>query len=233
MGAFDAAAVLETTSHSDYPARMSRRLWGIDWQGQLPFESGGFGVHLSDFTRARHFVLANYSAVFEEEGTPSPFATDLSEAKSRYYELFGDFFEFFHGDELAGLLVCTPTDWSSYYIRSAALIPKYQGRRIIQNFYTSVLFPTLQSCGVERVEFDTSPSNLAMMHIATRLRFNNTGTILSERWGAMIHFTKFLSVEKEDVFLRQFCAGVKYQARERAQNKLQGGEANFEERSRQ
>ena len=148
----------------------------------------------------------------------------MSAAKTRYYEVFGDFFEFFHGDELAGLLVCTPTDWSSYYIRSAAMLPKFQGRRIVQHFYTSVLFPTLQRAGVERVEFDTSPSNMAMMHIATRLRFNNTGTILSERWGAMIHFTKFLAVDKEEVFLRQFCAGVKYQTRERAgQEGREGG----------
>jgi hypothetical protein len=54
-----------------------------------------------------------------------------------------------------------------------------------------------------------------MMHIATRLKFNQTGTLLSERWGAMVHFTKFLSEEKEEVFLRQFCSGVKYQLRDR------------------
>jgi len=198
-------------------APMSQQLWGIEWAAQLPYESGGFRVEFSNYARAKGFIAANYATVFEEDATTSPFATDLNPAKQRYYQTFGDFFEFFHGDELAGLLVCTPTDWSSYYIRSAALLPNYQGRRIIQTFYTSVLFPVLQRAGVERVEFDTSPSNMAMMHIAARLRFNNTGTVLSERWGAMIHFTKFLATDKEDVFLRQFCAGVKYQVRERAQ----------------
>ncbi len=232
MGAFDAAAVLETRRPSERPSCMSRQLWGIDWRGQLPFENGGFIVCLGDFARAKRFMLTHYATVFEEDREASPFATDLSEAKGRYYEIFGDFFEIFHGDELAGLLVCTPSDWSTYYIRSAAMLPKYQGRRIIQTFYTSVLFPMLQRSGVERVEFDTSPSNLAMMHIAAKLRFNNTGTFLSERWGAMIHFTKFLSMEKEDVFLRQFCAGVKYQARERKQHGFGGG-AHVEERSRQ
>ncbi len=197
---------------------MSRTLWGIDWGQHLPYEEGGFRVRPSNYERAKAFVLANYASVFEEEGNASPFATDVSPAKTRYYEVFGDFFEFHHDREWAGLLVCTPTDWSTYYIRSAALVPKYQGRRIIQHFYANVLFPTLKGAGVERVEFDTSPSNMAMMHIATRLRFNNTGTILSERWGAMVHFTKYLNTDKEDVFLRQFCAGVKYQLRERAQS---------------
>jgi len=216
MGAFDSSAPLKGATDSNVFTRMSWQLWGIEWGAALPFESGGFRVELSNYARAKKFVAANYATVFEEDAASSPFATDLSAAKNRYYEVFGDFFEFFHGDELAGLLVCTPTDWSTYYIRSAAMLPKFQGRRIVQHFYTNVLFPTLQRAGVERVEFDTSPSNMAMMHIATRLRFNNTGTILSERWGAMIHFTKFLATDKEEVFLRQFCAGVKYQTRERA-----------------
>ena len=197
---------------------MSKKLWGVDWTTHLPFENGGFQVKASSYERAAAFIGQHYAAVFEEEAGASPFATDLSAAKTQYYRIFGDFFDFYHGDELAGLLVCTPTDWSSYYIRSAALIPKYQGRRIVQQFYQDVMFPVLQGAGVERVEFDTSPANLAMMHIAARLRFNNTGTILSERFGAMVHFTKFLNGEKEDVFLQQFCSGVKYQLRERAQS---------------
>lgn len=217
MGAFERNAHNLQRNEPELLTPMSQQLWGIEWSAHLPFENGGFDVRLSNYARAKDFVGEHYATVFEEGDSPSPFATDLSPAKTRYYETFGDFFEFFHGDELGGLLVCTPTDWSSYYIRSAAMLPKYQGRRIIQHFYTSVLFPVLQQAGVERVEFDTSPSNMAMMHIATRLRFNNTGTILSERWGAMIHFTKFLAADKEDVFLRQFCAGVKYQARERVQ----------------
>jgi hypothetical protein len=217
MGAFESMA-LSGTSNEATAHPMSRQLWGIDWASQLPFDNAGFRVCSSSYDHAKGFVAAHYATVFEEHDNPSPFATDLTPAKARYYQLFGDFFEVYYADEIVGLLICTPTDWSSYYIRSAAMVPKYQGRRIIQTFYTSVLFPVLQAAGVERVEFDTSPANMAMMHIATRLRFNNTGTILSERWGAMIHFTKFLSPAKEDVFLQQFCAGVKYQLRQRAQS---------------
>jgi hypothetical protein len=123
-----------------------------------------------------------------------------------------------------GLLVCTPLDWSSYYVRSAALLPEYQGRQAIQHFLSGVLFPELAFAGVERVELDTSPSNLAMMHIATRLRFNPTGTLLTERWGALVHFTRYLTADGERVFLDKFCEGPRYQTRE-ARGRLSPAEA--------
>jgi hypothetical protein len=120
------------------------------------------------------------------------------------------------------LLICTPLDWSSYYVRSAALLPEYQGRQAIQHFLSGVLFPELTRAGVERVELDTSPSNLAMMHIATRLRFNPTGTLLTERWGALVHFTRYLAADSEQVFLDKFCAGPRYQTRGARSPELSG-----------
>jgi RimJ/RimL family protein N-acetyltransferase len=200
------------------PAPLSRVLWGIDWRASLPFQAGRLTVVQSSFAESRAFVAEQYQTIFEEEGA-GPFATEVRSAKQRYYDLAGDFFAVRDEARTVGLLVCTPADWSSYYIRSAAMLPEYQGARIIQTFYTSVLFPTLQAAGVERIELDTSPANLAMMHIATRLKFNQTGTLLSERWGALVHFTKFLDDEQESVFLRQFCAGVKYQVRDRLESR--------------
>src|SRR5687768_1548651 len=105
MGAFDSSAPMRAHD-SIAVAPMSQQLWGIEWAAQLPFESGGFHVELSNHARAKLFVAANYATVFEEDATTSPFATDLSAAKNRYYRTFGDFFEFFHGEELAGLLIC-------------------------------------------------------------------------------------------------------------------------------
>ena len=198
---------------------LSQALWGIDWSAALPYRKGPFEVVHSRFSAARTFVETHYATVFEEQQGPNTFASDVSSTKARYYEIAGDFFEVRRDDSTIGLLVCTPSDWSSYYLRSAALLPEHQGARIIQTFYSELLFPTLQRAGVERIELDTSPANLAMMHIATRLKFNQTGTLLSERWGAMVHFTKFLSEEKEDVFLRQFCSGVKYQLRDRLETR--------------
>ena len=193
---------------------LSELLWGIRWADLLPFElGGGASVRTSSLATAAPFIQKNYARIFEDDGT-SPFRNDvLTPSKTRYYEHCADFFEFAYGGETVGLLVCDPLDWSTYYIRSAAILPEHQGRQLVQRFFTSLAFERLTLAGVCRADIDVSPSNLAMLHIATRLRFNPTGTVLTERWGALTRFTKFLNDEAHQVFLEQFCSGVNYQRR--------------------
>lgn len=192
---------------------LSQVLWQIDWRDELPVRVGsgeGVIVRYSGFERALPFIERNYAAIFEE-GEGSPFSSgSLTEKKLRYYREVADFFEFEVEGGTVALLVCTPLDWSTYYIRSAASLPEYQGKSLIQRFLPRV-FTRLAQAGVERVEAHTSPANMATMHLLTRLRFNVTGTVLTERWGAQVHFTKFLDPPSEATFLHQFCAGVKYQ----------------------
>ncbi len=196
-------------------ASLSELLWQIDWTEHLPFEvTSGIVVHASTFERSTPFIREHYQTIFEEN-EESPFAARLAGRKERYYRVAADFFEFKDGEATVGLLIGTPVDWSTYYIRSAAALPKYQGKKIIQRFFPK-MFDVLREAGLERVEADTSPSNMATLHLLTRLRFNPTGSLLSDRWGAMVHFTRFLGEQSEDVFLRQFCTGVGYQLRERA-----------------
>lgn len=194
---------------------LSVELWGLDWESLLPLSlhDDGLVASYSSFEACKPFIAAHYPAIFEEsEG--SPFKSKPHAAKARYLELAGDFIQFSLRGEQIGVLIGTPLDWSSYYLRSAAVLPEHQGRGACQA-YLRVLFPWLREHGVERVEFDTSPSNLAMLQVMTRMRFNPTGTVLSERWGAVVRFTKFLDQDCEGTFLRQFCAGVAYQERER------------------
>lgn len=195
---------------------LSQVLWGFSWSDILPYGIGNEGVQVvgSTFDSALPFIHNHYAEIFHEDPTVSPFVTKVDAARQRYYRAAGDFFEFVHEGRTVGLLIGTPIDWGSYYIRSAAALPRYQGKKIIQRFFP-VLFEQLKRAGVERVEADTSPSNMATMHLLTRLRFNMTGTVLSERWGAHVHFTKFLDEASEGVFLEQFCSGVKYQLRGR------------------
>jgi hypothetical protein len=196
---------------------LAHTLWGIDWRQHLPLSltSEGICVEYSSFERASVFVARNYAEIFEQGPENSVFTGGkVSSAKARYYDRVGDFFEFTLAGCTIGLLVCTPVDWSTYYLRSGAVLREYQGRKLLQRFLPT-LFDTLSVSGVERIEADTSPANLAMMHVLTRLRFNVTGTLLTERWGAHVHFTKFLDRDSEADFLQQFCAGIKYQARER------------------
>ena len=194
--------------------RLSSTLWDLDWSQHLPLSIGKLTIVQSSYEAAAPFVSEHYPTIFEEDASPAPFSTSqLDSSKARYYQAIGDFFEFKAGERTVGLVVCTPLDWGTYYVRSAALLPEYQGFQPIQHFFSRLVFEVLRSAGVERVELDVAPSNLAMMHVVTRLRFNATGTLLSERWGAHVHFTKFLSESSEHTFIEQFCSGPKYQLR--------------------
>lgn len=206
------------------PTRLSQTLWGLDWERVLPCTfSDGFVARASSLAGSAEFVRDHYAAIFEQT-SDSPFANDLSEAKARYYEL-ADFIQFVRGDSVVGLVIGAPSDWGTYYVRSAAVLPEQHGAAIVQRFFYRVLFPVLTEHGVERVEADVAPSNLAMVHIVTRAQFNASGTFLTERWGAHTRFTKFLSPNSEQVFLKQFCSGVKYQLRDgRARVVPEGGE---------
>jgi hypothetical protein len=202
-------------------------LWGIDWSTLLPVDCGeGVVATLSNYDACAPFVRAHYARIFQDDGA-SPFASArLDPLRERYYRLAGDFFEFKCEGETIGLIVGTPADWSSYYIRSAAILPEY-GRKNLIHGLLPLLFETLKAAGIERVEADTSPSNFIVLNILTKLKFNVTGTLLTDRWGAHLHLTRHLAEEREDVFLRQYCSGVRYQL----QGRTPGGEATTLERS--
>jgi hypothetical protein len=81
---------------------------------------------------------------------------------------------------------------------------------VIQKFFPH-LFERLRLAGVERVEADASPANFASLQTLLRNRFNVTGSVLSERWGALVRLTRFLDDDATGVFLDQFCDGVRPQ----------------------
>ena len=199
-------------------ATLTETLWGLDWRSHLPVVvCRGVSVHASTLEESLSFIRTHYAQIFRED-PDSPFpAGRVTVAKERYYRAAGDFFEFKAGDRTVALLVGTAVDWSTYYIRSAAALPEVQGKKVIQRFFPC-MFELLRAAGVERVEADTSPSNMATLHLLTRLRFNATGTLLSDRCGALVHFTRFLDVQSEEVFVRRLCTGIPYQLRERTQH---------------
>jgi hypothetical protein len=114
-----------------------------------------------------------------------------------------------------GLLIGAPSDWSTYYLRSLAFLRAYQGRQLHARIFPW-MFAELARAGVRRVEAETSPSNLATVMLLTRMRFNITGNVLTERWGALLRLTRYLDESAEDVFLDKFCTGIRYQRRERS-----------------
>ncbi len=213
-GSFERGEASSTTQTS-----LAKMLWNIDWAECLPVTiSEDVHVEYGSFTTASAFIAQHYAEIFEQVPGASVFTGGQSStARARYYRSVADFFQFMHGADVVGILVCTPLDWSTYYLRSGAILPAYQNSKLMQRF-VPLVFATLAGAGVERIETDTSPSNLRMMQLLTHLGFNVSGTVLTERWGAHVKFTKFLDEESERVFLDQFCVGVKYQLRGRSES---------------
>jgi RimJ/RimL family protein N-acetyltransferase len=211
--------------------RSSEEFWGVDWESALPrlLTSGGIELRCSDIERALPFIANHYATIFEEEPGSNRFlAEPFDGAKLRYYRR-ADVFEVADGDETVGLVIGEPSDWSTYYLRTMGMLPDYQGRQLASSI-VSFMFDVLGRAGVRRFELDTSPANMATIQVLTRLRFNVTGQITSERWGALLRFTKFLDDRAEEVFLDSFCTGIRYQRRQRPSRLREGGSSEEEVR---
>jgi hypothetical protein len=102
------------------------------------------------------------------------------------------------------VIVGAPEDWSSYYIRIFAVLPAFQRPALTRRFVRECLFEPLTACGVQRLVADTSPANLAMARGFSEMHFHVTGHQLSDRWGPLVRYTKFLDPACESVFLERF-----------------------------
>jgi len=199
------AASVRSTSINAPPLGLSTRLWGIEWHELLPLtvSDDGVQVRLGDADDALRFAQQHFGSVF---GTGSRFFSEQpTEARRNYLEQVCDVFVFEHCGTDIGLFVGNPIDWSAYYIRNTAFVREYQGRAIYRKFL-ELLFDVLARAGVARVEAETAPSNLQCQTALVRQRFVASGTVLSDRWGALMKFTKYLDPQAQTVFADQFCA---------------------------
>jgi GNAT superfamily N-acetyltransferase len=180
----------------------SRRLWGLDWSRRLPWRLDDVTVEWGSINEALPFVAERYAEIF---GTDDGrfFAEPMSEAKRRFCAE-SDVFLFRADGETVGLVLAHPTDWSTYYVRSTALLAEYRARGILPRFLEHFYGP-LREVGVERIESDCSPSNQPVIRLHTSEGFMVTGSGNSDRWGGLLHMTKYLRGEPEKVFIRQFC----------------------------
>lgn len=185
------------------PRTLSSRIWGLDWGCHLPWSFGDVTVTVGSFSDALSFVGDHYSNIFGS-GKDSGFLSDpFSEAKRR----FGDEMDvlLIRADrQVVGLLVAHPLDWTTYYMRSVAILPQYRERKLFAQMVERCFQP-LAEAGVERVEGETAPTNTVMMRALTGLGFLVTSTANSERWGATVRFTKFLREEAGSIFAERFC----------------------------
>jgi len=194
------------TSLSVPPPRptQSFQLWGLDMSGPAKrLSNDGILAVRGDFTRIGNFLRDNYALFGEENHGRQPSAF-IQKSKLAYLSTGCDLIELRHNGETVGVFLGAPEDWSSYYVRMFAVLPEYQRPGLIRRFIRECVFEPLTRCGVERVVAETSPANIAMSHLFTELRFNVTGHVLSDRWGPLVRYTKFLAPACEAEFLRKF-----------------------------
>lgn len=184
---------------------LSRRIWDLDWASHLPWTFDDIVVEAGSFRDdAAPFIAEHYAAIFGSQ-EPSRFYVEATTAAKRHFGDEMDVLCFRDAKKPVGILLGHPVDWSTYYFRSVALLPEVRDRGLLGRALSRA-HDTLRSCGVDRAEGECSPSNAPMMRALAKLGYLVTATVNSERWGAMVRFTKHLHPEAEEVFLRQFCA---------------------------
>jgi hypothetical protein len=181
---------------------LSSRYWNLDWSDVLPWRIGDVTVESGTFADAVSFTNEHYARIFQSAES-SFLSQPMTDAKRRFSEEM-DVLLFRAGPKVVGLLLGHPSDWSTYYMRSVALLPDYRGRAILTKVMERTYGP-LERAGVERIEGECAPSNVPMMRMLVGQGFVLTSTATSERWGLVARFTKFLSGESQRVFSRQFC----------------------------
>ncbi len=182
-------------------ASMSRRYWQLDWSKELPWSAEGVSIEIGDFADARPFIETHYPSIFAD-GSERFLREEMTGAKERFCSEM-DVFLFRSAAKTVGICLAHPTDWSTYYIRTVALLPELRERGTAATFGRRIA-SVLKSAGVQRFEAECSPGNEAMIRTFTSQGMLMTGTGNSERWGATLRFTKFLSADAESVFRRQF-----------------------------
>jgi ribosomal protein S18 acetylase RimI-like enzyme len=177
------------------PPQLSARFWGLELTKRLPRVLSRDGVQAvrGDLGRIRDFLFEAFPTFTEEDAGASP-DSRMADAKRIYLSTASD------------LIELQPEDWSSYYVRIFAVLPAYQRPALTRRFARECLFDALVEHGVERIVAETWPTNVAMSHLFTEMQFHVTGHQLSERWGALVRYTKFLDPARAEAFARRFAA---------------------------
>ncbi len=188
---------------------LAEQLWGACWQEGFPLTlSTGVSARRADYLLVRDFLAKHFNEIFFVNPDALPkFKSSRSAARDLFYQQVSDHFAFYSGDELVGVLTGNAVDWSTYYVRTIALLPQAQGRGIQREVFQH-LVSLLAPAGVERIEIEVLPGNVKQMRALGKMHFQVIGTKLSERWGALVQLAKFLSPESERAFADQYCLGL-------------------------
>lgn len=124
--------------------------------------------------------------------------------KAAFFSEVCDLIELRSAGKTIGVIIGEREDWSSYYVRVYAVSSGFQRPALTRRFGRECLFEPLAAAGIKRVFADTSPTNIPMVRGLAELHFFATGMNLSERYGPMTRYTKFLCPEAEASFVSKF-----------------------------
>lgn len=189
-------------------------IWGLNFSDYFPSTlAEDFTVSVVSYEEGNALINRFFPEIYnlKEAGTVSIISghnkqqdRDEELQKRKYYEYFGDYFVFRSlNGSFAGLGIGTFLDWSSYYFRNMVVMPEFRGKNLYQEFF-AMLCHILKAHKVKRIEGDVSPTNRHHLHVLNRMGYTISGLKLEDRWGAMVHVTKFLDEAAEDQFGRNF-----------------------------
>lgn len=188
------------------PEPTSRRWWGLDWSRHFPWVHDDIEFVLGSIDDALPFIAEHYPTLFSNRAGDDRFlAEPMSLAKIRIYRE-ADVFLMKDRGRVIGLLMGHPTDATSYYIRTGAVLTEYQGRHLAPHLVER-LGRHLAAVGVERMESDIVVTNRKSLIAHLRTGFVLVGTHLSERHGALSRVALHLGGDAKRYFNTQFCPG--------------------------
>lgn len=189
---------------SQYPnliRSLAKRLWDVDWK--LPWTLGEFSIREGTFAEALPFILEHYPTIFGANEGSRFLVEPLNDAKRRFGDEM-DVFLFSHRDRLIGISMGNAQDWSTYYVRSTAILSDYRNHNLGGQWIARTC-EMLRDAGVTRVEADCSPMNAPVLKALANVGFVVTSSVASERWGMNLKLTKFLRQDAEQIFAERFC----------------------------
>lgn len=184
------------------PPTLSWRWFQIDWRQHMPWEAGDLTIEYGTHEDALPFIREHYPSIFG--AAAEGWTTESFTSAKRCFLEESDVFVVRDRERVAGIALGSPLDWSSYYIRSLALLPEYQGRGVAGHYLAGLSGP-LRDAGVGRVHTDVAPINQPSVRMHVKLGFVVTGNANDDRWGSILRFTYYLTDAVEEVFHNKFC----------------------------
>jgi hypothetical protein len=197
-----------TTTSTFGKPRMSERLWGLDWTKVLPWQIGDVTIEWGSYDDVLDFLREHGERL--SDGPERRFLVEeMTEAKRRFFADTDVFVMRHASGRVVGFWGGHPSDWSTYYCRTMNILPEFREGRLASEL-SSRICETLAGTEVARIEVDTSIANIPMTRLLHGLGFLVTGSSNSERWGAMLRFTKFLCGGAAETFHRQYVHVPRY-----------------------